>query len=62
MFLEGRIKERETNRKGKYIRDLCRGMNLFKKGYQVRTNLVIDEKGDLLADFHTYGMYMCFST
>jgi hypothetical protein len=51
--LEGRIKELETSRKRKYIRDLCRGINLFKEGYQVRTNFVNDEKGDLLADFHS---------
>jgi hypothetical protein len=28
-------------------------MNFFKKGYQPRTNLVKDEKGDLLADSHS---------
>jgi hypothetical protein len=26
------------------------GINEFKKGYQPRTNLVKDERGDLLAD------------
>jgi hypothetical protein len=30
--------------------DLYRGINGFKKGYQPRTNLVKDERGDLLAD------------
>jgi hypothetical protein len=29
-----------------------RTINEFKKGYQCRTNLVKDEKGDLLADSH----------
>jgi hypothetical protein len=36
----------------KNIRDLYRGRNEFKKGYQTRTNLVKDERGDLLADPH----------
>jgi hypothetical protein len=31
---------------------LYRGINEFKKGYQPRTNLVKDERGDLLADLH----------
>jgi hypothetical protein len=34
------------------IRDLYRDMNECKKGYQTRTNLVKDERGDLLADPH----------
>jgi hypothetical protein len=34
------------------IRDPYRGINEFKKGYQPRTNLVKDERGDLLADPH----------
>jgi hypothetical protein len=29
---------------------LCRGIDSFKKGYQLRTNIVKDEKGDLAAD------------
>jgi hypothetical protein len=36
----------------KNIRDLCRGINEFKRGYQPRSNLVKDENGDLLADLH----------
>jgi hypothetical protein len=32
-ILEGRIKELETNRKGKYIRDLCGSLNSYKKAY-----------------------------
>jgi hypothetical protein len=31
---------------------MYRGINEFEKGYQPRTNLVKDEKGDLLADPH----------
>jgi hypothetical protein len=33
-------------------RDLYRGLNKFKKGYQPRNNLVKDDIGDLLADYH----------
>jgi hypothetical protein len=40
------------NSKNKNIRDLYRGINDFKKGYQPRSNLVKDENGDLLADSH----------
>jgi hypothetical protein len=36
----------------KNIRDLHRGINEFKRGYQQRNNLVENENGDLLADPH----------
>jgi hypothetical protein len=39
-----------TNRKKKNIRDLYRGINYFKRGYQPRSNLVKDENSDLLTD------------
>jgi hypothetical protein len=32
---------------------LYRGINDFKKGYQPRTNVVKDEKGDLVAGSHS---------
>ena len=35
------------------IRDLYRGINDFKKGYQPRTCIVKDEKEDLVADSHS---------
>jgi hypothetical protein len=35
-----KINELETNIKNKNIRDLYRGINEFKKGYQPRTNMV----------------------
>jgi hypothetical protein len=38
------------NSKNKNIRDLYRGINEFKRGYQPTNNLVKDENGDLLAD------------
>jgi hypothetical protein len=41
---------RSSNNKN--IRDPYRGINVFKKGYQPRNNLVKDENGDLLADSH----------
>jgi hypothetical protein len=50
--LKDKINGLESNSKNKNIRDLYRGINEFKKGYQPRTNLVKDEKGDLLADPH----------
>jgi hypothetical protein len=51
-YLKDKINELESNSKNKNIRDLYRGINEFKKDYQPRTNLVKDEKGDLLADPH----------
>jgi hypothetical protein len=50
--LTDKINELESNSKNKNIRDLYRGINEFKKGYQTRTNLVKDEKGDLLVYPH----------
>jgi hypothetical protein len=50
--LKDKINELESNSNNKNIRDLYRGINEFKMGYQPRTNLVKDEKGDLLADPH----------
>jgi hypothetical protein len=40
-----------TNNKSKNFKAIYTGTNKFKKGYQPRSNLVKDEKGDLLADF-----------
>jgi hypothetical protein len=39
-YLKNKINELETNSKNKNIRDLYRGINAFKKGYQPRTNMV----------------------
>jgi hypothetical protein len=33
---------------------LYRGIGDFKEGYQPRTNIVEDEKGDLVTDFHSF--------
>jgi tRNA nucleotidyltransferase/poly(A) polymerase len=35
-YLKGKINELATNSKNKNIRDLYRGMNEFKRGYQHR--------------------------
>jgi hypothetical protein len=51
-YLKDKINERATNSKNKNIRDLFRGINEFKTGYQSRNNLVKDENSDLLADSH----------
>jgi len=48
--MERKFEDLETNSKIKNIRDLYRGINDFKKGYQLRTDIVKDEKGDLVAD------------
>jgi len=52
-YLKAEIEELETNSKIKNIRDLYRGIYDFKKGYQPRTNIVKDDKGDLVADSHS---------
>ena len=49
-YLKAKIEEPEANSKINNIRDLYRGINDFKKGYQPRTFIVKDEKGDLVAD------------
>jgi hypothetical protein len=52
-YLKGKINELEMNSKNKNIRDLYRGINECKRGYQPRSNFVKDENGDLLADSNT---------
>jgi hypothetical protein len=49
-YLKGKINEIELNSKNKNIRDLYRGITEFEKGYQPKTNVVKNERGDLLAD------------
>ena len=49
-YLKAKIVELETNSKIKNNRDLCRGMIDFKKGYLPRTNIVMDERGDLVTN------------
>jgi hypothetical protein len=49
-YMKGKINELETNNRNKNIRDLYRGINEFKKGYQPRINIIKDENGNFLAD------------
>ena len=51
--LEAKIGYIETNSKINSIRGLHRNVSDFKKGCQPRTNIVKDEKGDLVADSHS---------
>jgi hypothetical protein len=51
-YLKYKINELATNSKNKNSRYLYRGINKFKRGYQLRNNFVKDENGDLLADSH----------
>jgi hypothetical protein len=49
-YMKAKIEELETSSKIKNVRDLYRGINDFKKGYQPRNNIVKDEQGDLVVD------------
>jgi hypothetical protein len=49
-LLKVKIKQLEKNCNNKTIRHRYRGMNEFQKDYQHRTNLVKDERRDLLAN------------
>jgi hypothetical protein len=49
-YLKDKINELATNSKNLNIRDLYRGINEFKRGYQPRNNSVKDKNGYLLAD------------
>jgi hypothetical protein len=51
-YMKQKINELATNSKNKNIRDLYRGIDKFKRGYQPRSNLVKDPNGDLFADSH----------
>jgi len=51
--LKAKIEELETSSRIKNIRDLYWGISDFKKSYQPRTNIVKDDKGDLVADSHS---------
>ena len=51
-YLTAKTEELETTSKIQRIRNLYRGINDFKKGYQPRCNIVKDEKDDLMADSH----------
>jgi hypothetical protein len=51
-YLKNKINEHGTNSKNsktKNIGDLCTGINGFKRGYQPRNNVAMDQNGDLFA-------------
>jgi hypothetical protein len=48
-YLKDKISELATNSKNKNIRDPYRGINEFKRAYQLRNNLVKDENGAILS-------------
>ena len=52
-YPKAKIYELETNSKIKNTRDLYKGISDFKKGYRPRTDIVKDEKGDIVADGHS---------
>jgi hypothetical protein len=52
-YLKDKIDELETNSKKKNLRELYRGINEYKRGYQPGSNLMKDENGDLLAHSHS---------
>jgi len=52
-YLKAKIEDLKNNSKIKNSKDLYRGINDFKKGYQSRTNIVKYEKGDLVADSYS---------
>jgi hypothetical protein len=45
-YLKDKINKLAVNSKNKNIRDLYRGINEFKRGYQPRSNLVREENGE----------------
>jgi hypothetical protein len=51
--LSAKFDELETNSKIRNIRDFYRDINKFKIGYQHRTHMVLDEKGNLVTESHT---------
>ena len=52
-YLKAKICEVETDSMINNIGNLYGGISDFKKGYQPRTNTVMDEKGDMVADCHS---------
>jgi hypothetical protein len=51
-YSEDKVNELAARNKDEKLRDLHRGTNECKKGYQPVTNLVTEVNGDLLADSH----------
>jgi hypothetical protein len=49
-YMKDKVNELEPNSKNKNIIDMYRSITAFKKGYQPRSNLIKDKRGNLLAD------------
>jgi hypothetical protein len=49
-YLKDKINKLPMNSIKKNIKDMYRGINKFKRGYQPRSNFVKGENGDLLAE------------
>jgi hypothetical protein len=52
-YLKEEIDELATNSKNKNIGDLYRGIHDFERGHKPTGNIMKDENGDLLEDFHS---------
>jgi hypothetical protein len=63
-YLEDRFNELAMNSKNKNIGDQHRGINEYKRGYQLRSNLVKDKNCNLLVDSHNIlnSWRNCFSS
>jgi hypothetical protein len=48
--MKDKVNELEPNSKNKNIIDMYRSITEFKKGYQPRSNLIKDKRGNILAD------------
>jgi hypothetical protein len=51
-YLKDKNNELAMNSKNKNIRDLSRGINEFKRGYQPRSNIMKHENGDLADSYN----------
>ena len=49
-YFKEKLSEMENNSKKINIRDLCKGIKDFKKGYQARINVIKNDNVELLAD------------
>jgi hypothetical protein len=52
-YLKSKVNELKTNNKNKNVGDLYSDISVFNKVYQPRTNIVEDEKGNLVAHCHS---------
>jgi len=52
-YLKAKTDDLEINCKTKNITDLYKRINNFKKGYQHRTNIIMDEASDLVTGCHS---------